>query len=332
METSAMSRLAVFLICPLLGHAAPAAASAPVVSHSSIAFTLQEKDLLPENLAYDPQSGDFFVGSTRKGKILRVSPGCHEQDFVTARAYGLWQVIGMKADPRRRLLWVLSSDGDNLVGYKTGNGSPAGLFKFDLDDGKLLARYVLDEPGVVHFLNDLVLTPQGDVYVTHMFDRAQVWRLDARTGTFAPFYAGDTAFHDPNGIALSADGKRLYVADEAGISAIDTGTRARTPLTDPAGFGLGGVDGLYVYGRALVFLQPDLKRVARCELSADGLTAEHCAPLELNNPLFDHITTGVVVGNSLFYIANSQFDRVGAGGTLPPLDQLYQPVILKLDL
>jgi sugar lactone lactonase YvrE len=327
-----MSRLAVFLMCPLLGHAAPLPAAGAVVSHSSIAFTLKEKDLLPENLAYDPQSGDFFVGSTRKGKILRVTPGCHERDFVPARAFGLWQVIGLKADPRRRLLWVLSSDGGNLVGHKPGNGNPAGLFKFDLDDGKLLARYVLDEPGVVHFLNDLALDADGDVYVTHMFDAGQVWKLDARTGTFAPFYGGDAAFHDPNGIALSADGRRLYVADEMGISAIDLATRVRTPVADPASFKLGGVDGLYVRGRSLVFLQPDLRRVSRCELTDEGHTAVHCTVLELNNPLFMHITTGVVVEGSLYYIADSQFDAVGADGSLPPLDQLYQPVILKLDL
>lgn len=327
-----MSRLAVFLMCPLLGHAAPLPSGGAVMSHSSIAFTLREKDLLPENLAYDPQSGDFFVGSTRKGKIVRVTPGCHERDFVPARAYGLWQVIGLKADARRRILWVLSSDGGNLVGHKAGNGNPAGLFKFDLDDGKLLAKYLLDEPGKVHFLNDLALAASGDVYVTHMFDASQVWRLDARTGTFAPFYGGDAAFHDPNGIALSADGKRLYVASDEGVSAIDLATRARTPVADPAAFRLGGVDGLYVQGRSIVFLQPDLKRVARCELTGDGLRAEHCAVLEQNNPLFMHITTGVMVDSSLYYIADSQFEAVGPDGRLPPLDQLYQPVILRLDL
>src|SRR6185503_547428 len=81
-----MSRLAALLLCPLLGHPAAAVAGEPVVDHSSIAFTLKEKDLLPENLAYDPESGNFFVGSTRKGKILRVAPNCREWDFVTARA------------------------------------------------------------------------------------------------------------------------------------------------------------------------------------------------------------------------------------------------------
>ena len=327
-----MSRLAAFLLCPLLGHSAPALPAEPVMDHSSIAFTLKEKDLLPENLAYDPKSGDFFVGSTRKGKILRVSPGCREWDFVTARAYGLWQVIGMKADPKRRVLWVLSSDGGNLVGHKSGNGNSAGLFKFDLDDGHLLDRFLLDEPGATHFLNDLVLAPDGDVYVTHMFEAGQVWRLDARTGTFAPFYSGDAAFRYPNGIAITPDGKRLYVADDTGISAIDVATRVRTPVKDTAGFKLGGVDGLYLYGHGLVFMQPDLKRVARCELTEEGLAAVHCAPLELNHPLFAHLTTGVVVGNTLYYIANSQFDSVDAEGNLPPLDRLYQPVILKLDL
>jgi len=327
-----MSRLAVFLICPLLGHTQPAAAQAPVVDHSTIAFTLKEKDLLPENLAYDPQSGDFFVGSTRKGKILRVTPGCHEQDFVAARAEGLWQVIGMKADPVRRVLWVASSDGGNLVGHKASKGNAAGLFKFDLDDGRLLGRYLLDEPGVVHFLNDLVVAPDGDVYVTHMFDAGQVWRLDVKTGTFAPFYRGDAAFHDPNGIALSPDGKRMYVASDEGISLISGYGAVRKAVADPSGFKLGGVDGLYVYAHALVFLQPGLNRVARCELSADGLSAVSCRVLELNHPLFRHITTGVVVGNTLYYIANSQFDEVDEKGALPPLDQLYQPVILKLDL
>ena len=327
-----MSRLAVFLMCPLLGHAAALPAGGTVVSHSSIAFTLKEKDLLPENLAYDPRSGDFFVGSTRQGKIVRVTPGCRERDFVPARAYGLWQVIGLKADPQRRLLWVLSSDGGNLLGHKPGNGNPAGLFKFDLDDGKLLAKYPLEEPGKTHFLNDLALAADGDVYVTHMFEAGQVWRLDARTGTFAPFYSGDAAFHDPNGVALSADGKRLYVASDEGISVIDLASRARTPVADPEGFRLGGVDGLYVRGRTLVFLQPDLRRVSRCELMDGGLTAAHCIVLEQDNPLFMHITTGVVVEGTLYYIADSQFDAVGADGRLPPLDQLYQPVILKLDL
>jgi len=40
----------------------------------------------------------------------------------------------------------------------------------------------------------------------------------------------------------------------------------------------------------------------------------------------------VIVDNALYYIANSQSDSVDAEGRLAPLEHLYQPVILKLEL
>ena len=326
-----MSRLAAMLLCPLLAGGGPAHAAGPAVNHSTIAFTLSEKDLLPENLAYDPESRYFLVGSTRWGGIRAVA-GCREWDFEAARAHGLWMVIGMKADPGRRALWVVSSDGDNLVGHRPGRGNPAGLFEFDLDTGGLIGRYLLQDPGITHFLNDLTVAPDGDVYVTHMYDAGQVWRLDAATRTFAPFYRGDAGFHDPKGIAITPDGKRLYVADGSGISAIDIARRTRTPLTAPPGVKLAGVDGLYLYDHSLVLIQPALKRVSRCALDEAGLAVTGCRVLEQDHPMFDHPTTGVIVDNALYYIANSQSDSVDSEGRLPPLERLYQPVVLKLEL
>jgi hypothetical protein len=40
---------------------------------------------LPENVAYDPVTGAWYVGSTRKGKILRVV-GREVSEFRPARA------------------------------------------------------------------------------------------------------------------------------------------------------------------------------------------------------------------------------------------------------
>ena len=327
-----MSRLAAMLLCPLLAGGGPAQAAGPAVNHSTIAFTLKEKDLLPESLAYDPQSGYFLVGSTRWGGIREAAPGCREWDFAAARAQGLWMVIGMKADPKRRTLWVASSDGGRLVGHRPGRGNAAGLFEFDLDTGGLIGRYLLDEPDVTHFLHDLVVAPDGDVYVTHSYDAGQVWRLDAATRTFAPFYRGDAAFHNPNSIAITPDGKRLYVAHDFGISVIDIAQRTRKPLAVPQGVKLAGVNGLYLYDHSLVLIQPAMKRVSRCSLDEAGLAVTACRVLEQDHPMFDHPTTGVIVDNALYYIANSQSESVDAEGRLPPLDHLYQPVILKLEL
>lgn len=327
-----MSRLAALLLCPLLAGGGPAHADGPAVNHSTIAFTLEEKDLLPESLAYDPQSGHFLVGSLRLGEIRAVAPGCREWDFQAARARGLWMVVGMRADPARRVLWVASSDGGKLVGHRPSDRNAAGLFEFDLDTGGLIARYLLDEPRVSHFLDDLVVAPDGDVYVTHNHDAGQVWRLDAPTRTFAPFYRGDAGFHDPEGIAITPDGKRLYVADATGISAIEVAQRVRTPLSLPKGVKLAGVYGLYLYDHGLVLIQPALKRVSRCALDETGLAVTGCTVLEQDHPMFDHPTTGVIVDNTLYYIANSQSGSIDAEGRLPPLEHLYQPVILKLEL
>ncbi len=86
-----------------------------VLNNSYISFTVPEKDLLPESIAYDATNGDFYIGSTRKGKIVKVSKDGTISDFVQSKQDGLWMIIGMKIDSERRILWVCSSGGDNLV-------------------------------------------------------------------------------------------------------------------------------------------------------------------------------------------------------------------------
>lgn len=298
--------------------------------HAPVAFTLPERDLLPENVAFDPETGSFFVGSTRKGKIVRYLDGAVE-DFVPARAHGLWMVIGMKADPERRALWVASSAGDNLVDKVPGPGQPAGLFRFDLDTGEPEGRWLLDDGGTVHFLNDLVVAPNGDVYVTHMFDKAAVYRLDTATGTFSPFYKGDADFSHPNGITLDPAGENLFVAHRGGISKISVRERERCPLKLPDDALPSGIDGLYWHRSALVAVHPGASSVRLYELSVTGERVVSASTLEADHPAFHIPTTGVVVGDSLYVVANSQFDAF-EDGELWPLERLAEPTVVQIDL
>ena len=115
------------------------------LNNSNLAFVLPEKDLLPESIAYDSKQGGFYVGSTRKGKIVKISNDGSISDFITSEQSGLWMVIGLKIDAKRRILWACSSGGDNLEGYNLKDdveGRPAGVFKFNLDTGKLIKKYV----------------------------------------------------------------------------------------------------------------------------------------------------------------------------------------------
>jgi sugar lactone lactonase YvrE len=219
------------------------------VNRSYIAFTIPEKDLLPENVAYDPIEEAFYVGSTRKGKIVKVDKQGKMRDFVAPRQDGLWMVIGMKVDAKRRLLWVNSSAGDNLIGYRQSDTSPAGVFKFDLRTGKLIKKYLLDNPGETHFFNDLTLDEQGAVFVTHMFKESAVYRI-APDADRLEVFARTGGFTEPNGITLSANGQRLFVAHDEGISAFEVSKGTRHQLAHSSEVSLKGVDGLYFTARA----------------------------------------------------------------------------------
>ena len=98
---------------------------------------------MPESIAYDPVEEAFYIGSTRKGKIVKVDKEGKVKDFIRPRQDGLWMVVGMKVDARRRVLWVNSSGGGSLIGYKESDSMPAGVFKFDLRSGKLINKFVL---------------------------------------------------------------------------------------------------------------------------------------------------------------------------------------------
>ena len=73
-------------------------------------------------------------------------------------------------------------------------------------------------------------------------------------------------------------------------------------------------------------------RLVELSLSADGTRVQKLGVLEANNPIFDEPTLAVLAGDTLFYIANSQWDMIDQTGRLAAEDKLRDPVILKLRL
>jgi hypothetical protein len=69
-----------------------------VVRTSTEAFRVAENDLIPEGITHDSVTGDFFLGSLHKQKIVRVDASGRARDFKTSGQDGLWQVLGMKVD------------------------------------------------------------------------------------------------------------------------------------------------------------------------------------------------------------------------------------------
>lgn len=296
---------------------------------STVAFYLDEKDFLPESVAYDPKDKSFYVGSTRMGKIVRVDAEGNTTDFIAPRQDGLWMVIGIKINATRRILWACSYDGENLEGFQPSDTRSSGVFAFNLDTGKLVRKWTLETTGEVHAFNDLVITRGNDAYVTHMFDEAAIYHISDKTQKLEVL-ARPAGMKDPNGIAITPNEATLFVAGADGIYVVNCATGASKPLQPADGDPLGGIDGLYYYRGSLLAVH--MTSIRRHRLDEKNTRVLSTDVLETNHPLFDIPTTGVIVGSDFYYVANGQYDAVQKDGSLLPIDQLNEPAILKLPL
>jgi len=302
------------------------------VNHSAAAFTLKEKGLITEGIAYDPSSKTFYISSVHKRKIVSFGPDGAARDFAT-QADGLWSVLGMKVDARRHHLWATSAAIPQMMNYREEESGRAAIFKFDLVTGKLLKKYLLPAGPKKHLLGDLVINSRGDVFATDTLSPA-LYMIDQRKDELELFIDGEP-FASAQGLDFSEDEKQLFVADYSrGIFVIDLGTRKHFNLAASPGSTMLGIDGLYYYKRSLIGTQngTNPQRIIRLHLKRDLRAVERLEVLEANNPLFDEPTLGVRVRDTFYYIANSQWGAVDNKGNLAPADKLREPLILKVKL
>jgi streptogramin lyase len=304
----------------------------PQVSRSRPAFTLPERELIPEGITYDSVTDTLFVGSIHKRKVLSVAKDGAVRDFIPEARDGLSGVLGMKVDATRRHLWVASYASQRSKDANPTDEGRSALFQYELPSGTLLARYTLEHLPGTHLPNDMAVSATGDVFLTDS-EAGAVHVLRAGAKELTPLVPAGTLIY-PNGIALSENGAHLYVAHFGGIAVVDPTTGQHTPLEAPAGMVLAGIDGLFLYKGSLIAVQNGLGRgrVARFYFGAAPTRLERQEVLESGNRLFHHLpTTGTVAGDSFIYIANSHLRSLGPNGLLSP-EQLTEPVLLRVEL
>jgi sugar lactone lactonase YvrE len=309
------------------------ARNAEPVMRSQAAFTLPERDLLTEGIAYDPRTGAFFVGSVHHRKIFRIDRTGRVAEFVASARDGLWAPLGMRADSARGVLWVATTAVPQMVGFDTADAGRSGLFAFDLTTGALRARYLLPKDGSPHALGDVTLSRAGDVYASD--SRAPViYRVRAGADSVEQFLTSPLLL-SAQGMALDRDERAMYVADYArGILRVDLATREIQLLPAADGVLVLGIDGLYDVGGDLVGVQNGVTpyRVVRLDLDGDGRRIVSAEVLERARPDYAEPTLGVVVGRTLYYVANSQWERFREDGTIDTPEALRNPLVLRLPL
>jgi hypothetical protein len=270
----------------------------PVVAQAHQAFLAEEKDLIPEGLAYDPAQNLFYLGSLNRRKIVKVDPDSRVSDFVSSDRYNLLPVVGIRLDPSDGTVWADSFE----------DSGQSELLHFDAS-GDLLGRFAPSGPGK-HGLNDLVVRKNGEVIATDSLSN-QVFRFVPPAKTFDRIFVHRALFY-PNGIALADDSGMLYVADSLGVVAVDLSNGASHEVSPGPHTTLAGIDGLYWHNGSLIAVQNGIgsPRIAAFRLSKDGLRVTQTTVLENRTAFTVLPTTGALHGSDFYFIANSQVDNL----------------------
>jgi hypothetical protein len=286
------------------------------VSGSSESFSWQDPELIPESIAYDPETRTAFAGSLYKQKVVQrnqdaMTGEIQESDFFTGAGMeaGLGAVYGIKFDTRNDWLWILHNsrddDGNRLVGRMTVVDR----------SGRMVKDYSVAGDGDSRELNDLCFA-NDRVYVTDSANGVVLW--GATGGESLDILELGVDLWYPNGIACDDTGDDVFIADAKGIVRLENGNPdSATRLEVPRGYSIGGVDGLYLHSDLLIGVQNSIgtPKVLLIQLGDDG-EVRAIRIRDAFSPFYGVPTTGFLVNGCLYYIANSSIDLLQDNGRL----------------
>lgn len=300
------------------------------VNASEKVLTLPDKELIVESVALEPKTGRFFFSSVHQRKILVREKDGTVKDF-SSPTDGLYSVLGLKIDEKRKVLWAVSSAFAQMRGFDKADDGKAGIFKYDLKTGKLLNKYLASAEDGKHALGDLVVSKSGDVYASDSISPI-IYKISAKTDKLKTFLKSDS-FSSLQGLTFSPDEKYLFVADYSlGFHRIEISSKTAM-LLSPGDEAVLGIDGIYFHNGGLIAIQNGInpQRVVKFSLDPAFMKITGRKTLEGNHADFNEPTLGFLMGNEFYFNANSQWELVNDKGELAK-DKLKEPVVLKVKL
>ncbi len=209
-------------------------------------YLINEKDLVPEGIAYSKKNDVFYLTSVGKFKILEVDRNTGAQkDFIKEHEFGYTPGAGIYVDDERNLLHAIG-------GYYQIKDSLSSLFTFDLTTKKLIRKHNVEDKGE-HFLNDMIKDKDGNLYLTDAKD-SSVYILRKDNDRLELFFKSPE-IELPNGIAISDDNTKLYIASSPnGVRILDISSKIILNEEDKLGESQ-GIDGLEFFNGNLFGVQ-----------------------------------------------------------------------------
>ena len=302
------------------------------VGESEPVFTLPAEVLSPEAISWDESRQKFLIGTISEGSILAVGKdGQVTELFKSDSENGMWAVLDILVDQRRNTLWVTSAAVAGFSRYDPVDKGRSALFEYNLETLQLIRRYPVPVDGRPHSLGSMVLSPQGDIYIADRVLPFVFAKLANQQKLKA--VAASTDMISMRGIAMRADGSIIYIADrELGILMLEVESGQAAKLVIPDTLNIGGIDGLYLWDNHLVIVQNGIKpqRIMRLQLDTTGTKVEAVRPLAVAQPAFDFPSYGTIIGEDLYYFANSH--RHNHPGETRPVTVLRTPLDSSKDI
>lgn len=268
-------------------------------------YLIDELDLVPEGIAYSKEKDLFYVTSVAKSKIITVDRLTGEQkDFIEPNEFGYMPGVGILVDDKRNRLHALG-------GYYITDTTRSSLFTFDINTQELIGKYDMTDDGN-HFLNDLIQDDEGNIYLTNTKDSSVYW-LEQGSQELKLFFRSKE-IQVPNGIAISKDNTKLYIASIVhGVRILDLKSRALLNQRDPTSDSK-GIDGLEWFDGHLFGIQNSAEgnpfNFRKLILNDAKDRVVNFEVIASDAPQLDVPLTFCIEGNNAVVIDNSNLDHL----------------------
>lgn len=273
-----------------------------------------------ESPLHDPTTGSWYFGDVRnrciwnsaaKGVLVKFTSDTDELDGVFKVAFS----------PDRKSLWAATAAIGVMSGTPAKEGSPSALVSLDFATGRVLSRHAVPADSRKHLLGDFIFAADGSLFATDSFSPV-IWRLPPGGAALEPWLESDD-FLNLQGLAFSADGKTLYVADYSnGLWRIDVATKQHHRLLAPPNATFFGLDGLYAIPSGLLAIQNGVnpQRVLHIQPAA-GAQPSPTRTIAAGHAAMTDLALGTVEGSRFHFIADSGWALFDPAPATPPSER-----------
>ncbi len=287
--------------------------------------------MLFENLAYDSKKERFLLPSVRTGAIYELTKDQQFNEVIAAAQpqTGPWGAVDLVIDQAQDVLWVASATMPQYNGTTQENFGNSMISKYRLSTYELLNSFAL-KPGKDPILfSALHLSANGNLYFVNLFNQ-EVFKVN-KDGEAIDSLVALPRFTSIKAIATNAKESILYISDyDQGLFALDLSNKKLGKIGGKGQGFYGGFDDIFYQDGDLVAIQNGVKpaRLMRLMLDEDVLL-KNMYPLEAGREEFKALSKGVLVGEDVYYFANSQWGKMDFSGRLLPELQWEDQLIMK---